>query len=90
MFLSASAGRRNGVPTRKAGAKLLHFPDIRKKKRNYFQTLSNLPPTAKCLLSPLRYESIPMGRARQSQRYNVQIWFNKKIGPTSESGPNSL
>jgi len=42
MFLSASAGRRNGVPTRKAGAKLLHFPDIRKKKRNYFQTLSTL------------------------------------------------
>ena len=39
---SALCGRPKDVPTRKAGAKLLHFPDIRKKKHNYFQTVSTL------------------------------------------------
>lgn len=71
---SALCGRPKDVPTRKAGAKLLHFPDIHKKKRNYFQTVSHLwgywepesyqntNPEGKQKLSPLSQAgSIPKG-----------------------------
>lgn len=79
MFLSASAGCQKGMPTRKAGAKLLHFPDIRKKKRNYFQTVSNLrglmPTSHRHVISAVFPALIYGFVAPYPPFHHPQIWF---------------